>query len=381
MTALTVLAVGDLILDEPDPASFFGPARPVLATGDVVIGHVETPYTTTPMQSVLGVPAPPVPPAQLEALPEAGFTVATLAGNHIFDQGHAGVSDTLAALRSAGLQTAGAGMTLAEARQPALVKSCGRTVAVLSYNTVGPRESWAGPGKPGCAYVHVLTHYELDHASPGGRPQVYTFAAPESLEAMEHDIGAARRACDLLVLALHKGVNGSTTPQWYEKQVARAAIDAGADIVIGHHPHIMAGIEVYRGRPIYHGLGNFVTVTHALSTNAAENADPERLAHARRRKELFGFEPDPAMPSYPFHPDSRHTIIARCVLDDDDRLHAGFVPCYIDLQGRPCPVVRSAGGEPVFDYVARITAEAGFRTELRWADESLADIRLAGDRA
>jgi poly-gamma-glutamate capsule biosynthesis protein CapA/YwtB (metallophosphatase superfamily) len=381
MTALTVLAVGDLILDEPDPGSFFAPARPVLATGDVVIGHVETPYTTTPMQSVLGVPAPPVAPAQLDALPQAGFTVATLAGNHVFDQGHAGVRDTLEALRSAGLQTAGAGMTLGEACQPALVKARGRTVAVLSYNTVGPRESWAGPGKPGCAYVHVLTHYELDHASPGGRPRVYTFAAPESIEAMEDDIRAAHEASDLLVVALHKGINGATIPQWYEKQLAHAAIDAGADIVIGHHPHIMAGIEVHRERPIYHGLGNFVTVTRALSTNAAENADPERLAHARRRKELFGFEPDPAMPSYPFHPDSRHTIIARCVLDDEGQLHAGFVPCYIDRHGRPCPVTRGGDGERVFDYIARITAEAGFRTELRWSGDGLAEIRLAGDRA
>jgi poly-gamma-glutamate capsule biosynthesis protein CapA/YwtB (metallophosphatase superfamily) len=380
MTALTVLAVGDLILDEPDPASYFTPARPVLTSGDVVIGHVETPYTTTPMQSVLGVPAPPVPPAQLDALPQAGFTVATLAGNHIFDQGHAGVSSTLEALRGGGLQTAGAGMTLAEARQPALAQAGGRTVAVLSFNTVGPRESWAGPGKPGCAYVHVLTHYELDHASPGGRPRVYTFAAPESLEAMEDDIAAARRACHLLVVALHKGVNGATIPQWYEKQLAHAAIDAGADIVIGHHPHIMAGIEVYRGHPVYHGLGNFVTVTHALSTNAAENTDPERLAHARRRKELFGFEPDPAMPTYPFHPDSRHTIIARCVLDDEDRLHAGFVPCYIDLAGRPCPVTRDGDGKRVFDYVARITAEGGFGTEFRWTDDNLVEIELTGDR-
>lgn len=380
MTALTVLAVGDLILDEPDPGWYFDPARPVLTAGDVVIGHVETPYTTTPMQSVLGVPAPPVPPSQLDALPPAGFTVATLAGNHAFDQGHAGVSQTLAALRRGGLATAGAGMTLAEARRPALVSSGSRTVAVLSYNTVGPRESWAGPGKPGCAYVNVLTHYELDHATPGGRPRAYAFPEPESAELMEEDIRAARNAADLVVVALHKGSNGSTSTQWYEKQLAHAAIDAGADVVIGHHPHIMTGIEVYRGRPVYHGLGNFVTVTRALSADAAENSDPERLAHARRRRELFGFEPDPAMPTYPFHPDSRHTIIARWVLDDVGELRAGFVPCYIDQQARPRPVRRDDGGQRVFDYVSRITAQAGFRTEFRWAGDDLAEISLSGER-
>jgi len=374
---LSVLAVGDLILDESDPDSYFDPTRALLQRGDVVIGQVETPYTRTAMQSVLGVPAPAVAPEQLDALARAGFTVATLAGNHIFDQGHAGVADTLARLRANGLVTTGAGMTLEEARRPARVTAPSGTVAVLSYNTVGPRESWAGPAKPGCAYLHVLTHYELDHASPGGRPQAYTFTAPDSLETLAADVDEARRDSALLVVALHKGVNASTTPQWYEKQVAHAAIDAGADVVIGHHPHIMAGVEIYRGRPIYHGLGNFVTVTHALSTNPAENTDPERLAHARRRRELFGFEPDPAMPTYPFHPDSRHTAIARFGLDEEGRLCAGYLPCYIDQEGRPVPAPRSGLGTQVFDYVARISADAGFRTEFFWVDEDVVGISLA----
>jgi poly-gamma-glutamate synthesis protein (capsule biosynthesis protein) len=251
-------------------------------------------------------------------------------------------------------------------------------VAVLSYNTVGPRESWAGPAKPGCAYLQILTHYELEHASPGGHPQAYTFATPDSLAAFEEDIAATRADCALLVVALHKGVNGSTTPQWYEKQVAHAAIDAGADIVFGHHPHIMAGIEVYRAKPIYHGLGNFVTVTHALSSDPHQNTDPERLAHARRRRELFGFEPDPDMPNYPFHPDSRHTMIARCVLSAAGSLSAGYLPCYIDREGRPQPAPRSGNGQAVFDYVARISAAAGFNTEFAWADDDFVEIRLAG---
>jgi len=373
---LTVLAVGDLILDEPDPDSFFAPTSHLLRGRDVLIGQVETPYTETEMQSVLGVPAPAVSPKQLDALSRAGFSVATLAGNHIFDQGYAGVQDTLARLRANGLVTAGAGMNLAQARRPAKVATSGGTVAVLSYNTVGPRESWAGAAKPGCAYLHVLTHYELDHASPGGRPQAYTFATPQSLEALEEDIAAARADAALLFVAFHKGVNGSTSPQWYEKQITHAAIDAGADIVVGHHPHIMAGIEVYKGKPIYHGLGNFVTVTHALSTKPEENTNAERLAHAQRRRELFGFEPDPNMPNYPFHPDSRHTVIARCGRSTEGRLFAGYLPCYIDVEGRPQPAPRSGKGSAVFEYVARITAEAGYDTEFSWDGENAVSIRL-----
>jgi len=68
--------------------------------------------------------------------------------------------------------------------------------------------------------------------------------------------------------------------------------------VVGHHADILRGIETYRGRPIFHGLGNFVTVTRALSVTTS----PQRRAWAARRRTLFGFEPDPKMPAYPFHP-------------------------------------------------------------------------------
>jgi poly-gamma-glutamate capsule biosynthesis protein CapA/YwtB (metallophosphatase superfamily) len=363
---LLVLALGDIILDLPDPDSYFAPSAPVLATGDVVIGQVETPYTERGEPSVTGATAPQTPPTQLDALARAGVNVATVAGNHTFDLGAPGVRDTLERLRGLGILTAGAGMTLAEARRPATVTSRGRTVSVLSYNAVGPRESWAGPEKPGCAFLRVLTHYELDHASPGGRPTVYTFTAPESLEVLEADVAAARGSCDLLVVVVHKGANGDTSTAWYEKQIAHTAIDAGADVVVGHHSHIMEGIEVHRGRPIFHGLGNFVTVTHALSTDARINQSTDRLAYARSRASLFGFTPDPDMPTYPFHPDSRHTIIARCALEADGTLSAGFTPCYIDRTGRPEPVRAEQGGERVLEYVRRITAQAGFDTALEW---------------
>lgn len=371
---LIVLAVGDLILDEPDPERYFEPAGPVLRSADVVIGQVETPYTRAGAPSVAGAVAPETDPEQLDALAGAGFNVATVAGNHTFDLGHPGVRDTLARLHELGIATAGAGLTLSEARRPATVSARGRRVSVLSYNAAGPRESWAGPEKPGCAYLRVLTHYELDHASPGGRPTVYTFTAPESLEAMESDVQAAREGCDLLAVVVHKGANGETATAWYEKQIGHAAIDAGADVVFGHHAHILEGIEVYRGRPIFHGLGNFVTVTHALSTDRVVNRSAERLAYARGREERFGFRPDPAMPTYPFHPDSRHTVIARCTVDAAGVLRAGYVPCYIDERGRPEPVGREGGGQRVVDYVARITRGSGFDTVFAWSGAGVVEL-------
>ncbi|MBB4683130.1 CapA family protein [Amycolatopsis jiangsuensis] len=354
---ITVAAVGDLILDEPDPASFLAPSARVLRAADVTVGHVEVPHSTTGTQVSTDVPAPPADPAALEALSEAGFDVVTLAGNHIFDAGEVGVTDTVAHARAAGLVPAGAGADLAEARTPAIVERGGLRIGVLSYNCVGPRESWATSRKAGCAYLHVLTHYELDHASPGGPPKIYTFADPDSLDTVAEDVARLRAEADVVLVGLHKGVGHTPAAvAMYESPVARAVVDAGADAVFGHHAHIMRGVEAYRGKPIFHGLGNFVTVTRALTP--AEGGDSaERAAWAERRKALYGFAPDPAMPYYPFHPESRNTAIAFCRFDSGGLVDAGLVPCRIDDGGRPVPLPPGEDAE-VVSYLEDITARA-----------------------
>jgi hypothetical protein len=262
-------------------------------------------------------------------------------------------------------------MNLAEAREPVIVERQGVRIGLLSYNCVGPRESWATSRKAGCAYVKVLTHYELDYASPGGPPNVYTFCAPDSLAAMAADIAALAARVDIVVVGLHKGSGHVQAKiEHYERAVAREAIDAGAHVVVGHHAHILRGIEFHRGRPIFHGLGNFVCVTRALSGPAGDS--PERQAWMKRRQQLFGFVPDPAMPAYPFNPESRHTLVARCVVHKDGRIDAGFVPCWIDGDARPVPHGRDADGERVRAYVETINAGAGLKARFTWEDGHVA---------
>ncbi|MCO5990451.1 CapA family protein [Actinoallomurus spadix] len=370
---VNILAVGDLILDEPDPGSFFDPSRALLHTGDLVIGHVEVPHSTTRTQTSTDVPAPPADPAALGALADAGFGAVTLAGNHICDAGPQGLRDTVDHARSAGLRTSGAGATLAEARTPAICAAGGRLVAILSYNCVGPRESWATSAKPGCAYIHILTHYELEGANPGGPPRVYTFAEPDHLNWLATDIAAARENADIVLVSFHKGiVHTPGALAMYEGPLARAAIDAGADAVIGQHAHILRGIEMHRGRPIFHGLGNFVTVTRALTP--ADGDHPEREAWARKRKELFGFTPDPGMPFYPFHPESRNAMIASMRFAEDGAITAGFIPCWIDERGRPTPRRRHDGGQQIADYVESITRRLHPATRFSWRDDDFVEV-------
>jgi hypothetical protein len=364
-SALNLMLVGDLILDEPEPDSFFELARGVLHEADVLIGHVEIPHTRRGCENSSDVPAPPGNPDHLAALKRAGFHVATLAGNHIFDAGADGIEDTVAMLRQLGVVTTGAGMNLAEARDPAVVVRQGLKVGTLSYNCVGPKESWANEKKAGCAYVQVITHYELDHATPGGPPRIYTFVEPESADAMLADVEKLRREVDVLIVAFHKGIGH--TPAilaMYERPLSKAAIDAGADIVVGHHAHILRGIEIYKGRPIYHGLGNFVTVTRALNLEA--NPSPKRLDWARRRRELFGFEPDPNYPTYPFHPEARNAMIAVCEIGVEGIRKAGFIPCWVNPHGQPEVCGDNERGRSVARYIEEISGKAALRTHFEW---------------
>lgn len=366
----TLMATGDLVLERADTTSLFEAAAPVLAAADLVIGQLEVPHTGSTATMSSDVPALPAPPSALDAVAAAGFHVLTLAGNHVYDSGEQGIEDTRRHCRDRGLATTGAGRNLEEAWEPAVAERGDHRVVVLSVNCVGPRESWAGSAKAGCAWIEVVTHYDPRGANPGGPPRTYTFAEPRSLAAFTERVAGQARDGTAVVVSLHQGlVHQPVEIAAYQYEIAHAAIDAGAVAVIAHHAHILKGIEAYRGRPIFHGLGNFATVTKALG--GASDDSPERRVWARERTRLFGFQPDPAMPEYPFHPESRNTAIAVITLGPEGTVDAGVIPCWIDDDARPVPLPQGEGGEAVADYLKTITRDAGLDTVLDWAGDRL----------
>ncbi|MFK4835738.1 CapA family protein [Microbacterium sp. ZW T2_14] len=369
----TIRAVGDLVLEREDARPLLAPAREVLRASDLLIGQLEIPHIDADVDGAVvqttDVPALPGPPSALDALADAGFGILTLAGNHVYDFGPEGIRHTVRHCAARGLRTVGVGESLDEAFTPAITDVNGTRIAVLSVNCVGPRETWASSLKPGAAYVEVITHYEVRGANPGGPPRVRTYAESTSLGRLREAVEVAAAHADVVVVALHKGlVHVPVDIADYEREISHAVVDAGAHAVIGHHAHIAKGVEVYRGRAIFHGLGNFATVTRALSVSA--EGSPERVEWARQRRRLFGFEPDAAMPDYPFHPESRHTTIAELVVEDGE-VGAALLPCWIDDEARPVPVGRSERGEQVAHYLRTITALAGFTTDLAWDGDRL----------
>lgn len=352
MSDFDLILSGDLVLDEPRPDYWLGGIAPALRAAHLAIGHLEVPHSRRGRELQGDVPAPGADPANVPAIARAGFGAVSLAGNHISDLGAEGIADTVQALDAAGIAHSGAGATLAAARTPAILERAGRRIALFSYNCVGPESGWASESQAGCAYVRVETAdgAPIAPAARLERPD------PASVREMSADIARVRAQVDLIVVALHKGiVHTPVTLAPYEIPIAHAAIDAGADVVSGHHAHIARGIEIYRGRPIFHGLGNGCVVTRALSP---DQSHPARAAWARRRRELFGFEPDPAYPLAPFHPQAVNALLGRVRLKADGSFRSGFVPVHVEPPGRPV-LAKGAVARRVEAYVCEITRAAG----------------------
>jgi hypothetical protein len=169
----------------------------------------------------------------MPVLDQAGLDGVTLGNNHILDAGTTGLNETMQHLDDAGIAHAGAGMDLAEARKPMVFDLGGTKIGVLSYLDV-PSYGWAW----------------ATQTAPG--------TAPLLQNVMEEDIKRLRPRVDLILVMPHWGKEYIATPESQQVDLAHAALDAGADLVIGGHAHWPKGIEMYEGKPIFYGVGNFL---------------------------------------------------------------------------------------------------------------------------
>ncbi len=171
-------------------------------------------------------------PRWAQKLAGAGFDAVSLANNHSQDYGTRGLADTIACLKRAQVLPIGGGMTMSEARRPHVLTRKGVRVALLAYLGMFPPILPIIPKGPSVA-----------------------MAEPAQMRA---DIAGARKKADVVVVSLHAGVEMQGSPSWRQKTLAREAIEAGADIVLGHHPHVVQPLVRYRGKYIFLSLGNFV---------------------------------------------------------------------------------------------------------------------------
>jgi poly-gamma-glutamate capsule biosynthesis protein CapA/YwtB (metallophosphatase superfamily) len=189
------------------------------------------------------------PVESLPAMAAAGVEVASMGNNHSGDWGVEGLLDGRANLIAAGLHPVGAGADLAEANRAAWFEVDGWRIAVLGFSAAsGLAYRW--PYTPG-DYAALRNPWFATDDHPG--------VAPATIDNMTAAVQAVRADADLVIVMLHQGVDNLTGhPFPVEVARAEALVDAGADVVFAHHHHRLLPLEIYRGRPIFYGLGNFV---------------------------------------------------------------------------------------------------------------------------
>jgi poly-gamma-glutamate capsule biosynthesis protein CapA/YwtB (metallophosphatase superfamily) len=212
-------------------------------------------------------------PQALPAAARAGVEVANLGNNHGYDHGPEALLDSIVNLRQAGIRPVGAGRSPEQALAPATLRLNGWRVAVLGFGMViDPPEQVAARGHPGTAAGH-------------------------DTEVMLKAIRRADRRADLVIVTIHWGVELDTQPRPEQVTLGHQFVDAGADVIFGHHAHRLQPMEHYRGQPIFWGLGNFVWPNFSLEGSTTAVAEVTVRPTGRARGRLL-----PALIEAPGHP-------------------------------------------------------------------------------
>lgn len=239
---VTIALVGDIlpaarVLDYMNQFGFDYPFREtssLLAAADITAGNLETSITKRGTPELDKEYVYRGPREALAPIKKAGFDFLSLANNHTMDYGWEGLSDTMDALDEAEIQHAGSGSDEMEAYKPAYLEGNGKKVAFISLTQVVPKVEW-----------------KADRNHPG-------LAEAYSHKRAVAAVKEARGDSDVVVVMVHWGTERMDMPNKQQKSLAYALVDAGADLVVGSHPHVLQGFESYKGKWIAYSLGNFV---------------------------------------------------------------------------------------------------------------------------
>jgi poly-gamma-glutamate capsule biosynthesis protein CapA/YwtB (metallophosphatase superfamily) len=263
--ATRIVLTGDVnLMNVTDPAVPFRRIGAELRAADVVFGNLECCLHLPSAQrsvSTEGFFADPAVGG--EALRRAGIHAVGIANN--VNYGGANIMASIARLDQIDILHTGAGSDLAAARTPAIIARNGVRFGALQRSSVyWPTDHEAHDDSPGIAVIRGHTAYQVPTGRvragvppanrPGVPPVIITWADAEDVERFCEDLRALRAQVDIVVASCHWGLGRE--PLAYMTQIAHGAIEAGADLVIGHGPHYPLPVEVYRGRPICYGLGN-----------------------------------------------------------------------------------------------------------------------------
>lgn len=288
---ITVILVGDIMLDRgveymieiEGKGDFKFPFLKIadeLKGAKLLFGNLEGPISDkgTKVGSIYSFRNNP---GVIEGLTFAGFDVISLANNHAFDYGRDALEDCLTWLSNAQIDYVGAGFNEKEVFSPIIKEINGTKIAFLAYTNLGPETWMAGEKNSGIAWI-----------------------SEKDFEKIKEDIKLAKENSDILIVSLHAGEEYQKTPTQFQVEFSKMAIDAGADLVVGHHSHVVQPNKVRNSGYIFYSLGNFI-FDQSFSTQTMEGQMVKVLIENGKIKQVIPI--DIQMNQY-FQPEIREQI-------------------------------------------------------------------------
>lgn len=323
--AVRLSAVGDVYLNRITPESAFYKVSDLLKESDLIFCNLEAPLTVKTSPSSERLAPLRSNPEMVNGLAYAGFNIVSVANNHTMDYGPDGFKETMNCLGTKKISYVGGGMNLKSALKPRIMEIKDFTVAFLAFeSTIWSFGAEAREWRPGIAKVNISPLLPEPHIN---KPD---------FERIVESIHDAEDEADVLVVSMHWGVELSETLAVHQTAMGHSIIDAGADLIIGHHPHLLQAVETYHGGLICYSLGNFV------------------------------FDTDDPFP--------KETAILQANLTEDGVEEACLIPCVINAQGQPVPVFPpDEKYDEIYDKLNNLSGD--FKTEL-YRDKKGIKIKL-----
>jgi poly-gamma-glutamate synthesis protein (capsule biosynthesis protein) len=362
---VTFLGVGDLLIDRDEPETIFRHVKQKLHAADISFANSE--QTFAEGGYLIRGHGSNSESSNLPAVKSAGFDIISLANNHTLDWGPEVLLDTMIKMRETSLPYVGAGKNIEEARRPVILERNETKVGFLAYSSVHPKGYEAEKDKPGLAPVRVWTIYEQTDYQPGTPPRIVTIPYKEDIEAMVADIKSLKEQVDVVIISTHWGqhIIPRVIPM-YCFDIGHAAIDAGADIILGCHTHICKGIEMYRGKPIFYSTGNFATEIGPSQIKKCGG----KFAHELVKK--YGLVPDPECPTFNLPRESRRSMIVKAIIEDRAVRQISYIPCFVNRNSEPEIVTRDNPlGQEVYAYIEDISRSENLPVSFAWDDDEV----------
>jgi hypothetical protein len=346
--SITIMGVGDVLIDREKPETIFKNVSDVLRSADIAYANCEQALSDK------GIPNP-IQAAHhdsrnLKAFLSAGFDVVSLANNHSLDWGREALTDTFSRLKAAGLPFVGAGNNISEAHQPAILERKGTKVGFLGYSSVHLPGYEATGEKPGVAQIRVWTVYDKVDYQPATPPRVVTIPHKDDIKAMIEDIKRLKSQVDVVVLCLHWGLHlvPRIIPD-YCIDIGHTAIDVGADLIMGTHAHILKGVEMYKGKAIFYSTGEFAL---ELGSHMRDHA------HIKEMDDIHGTA---------YLDKRKYSMIVKATIRDGSIQRVSYLPCFVNKQFEPeIKKKTDTLGQDIYNYVEDISKSEHLKANFAW---------------